>query len=438
MHINRDLLLIGGPSAAIVIGSFALTLVLMRPAPPSEITLSTGAGDGTYHALGMQYRDLLARDGVTVRLVPSSGAVENFRRLIDPDSDVDVAFVQGGIATRQNLERVVSLGSLYYEPLWVFTRGPRRITRLSELKGRMIAIGQPHSGTAALATQLLARSGVTQAGTALLPLGGRPAIDLLLSGGIDAVFLMVDARSPLIEQLTRAPGITLMHFEQADAYVREHPYLTRLTVPQGMFDLERNLPDQDITLIGTSANLLVNRDLHPALAYLLLRAATQIQGTPALFRGLRQFPAPNDTEVPLSPEAARFYQSGPPLLQRYLPYWAANFVDRLLVLVLPAVAVLIPATRLLPALYRWRVRSRIYRWYAKLKEIELELEQRRTQDELQRILARLDDIEEAVNHIDTPLAYSDSLYMFRQHIDLVRQRAHERVQRSAERRGVAA
>jgi TRAP transporter TAXI family solute receptor len=438
MHINRDLLWIGGPTAGIVIGAVALTLVLMRPAPPSEITMSTGTGDGTYHALGMQYRDLLARDGVTVRLVPSSGAVENFRRLIDPESDVDVALVQGGVATGQNLERVVSLGSMYYEPLWVFSRGPKRITRLSELKGRMIAVGQPHSGTAVLATRLLQRSGVTQRGATLLELGGRPAVDLLLSGGIDAVFLMVDARSPLIDQLTRAPGILLMHFEQADAYVREYPYLTRLTVPQGMFDLEHNLPERDLSLLATPANLLVNRDLHPALAYLLLRAARQIQGSPALFRQMRQFPAPTDTEVPLSPEAARFYQSGPPFLQRYLPYWAANFVDRLLVLVLPALALLIPATRLLPALYKWRVRSRIYRWYAKLKEIELELEQRRSQEELQRILARLDDIEEAVNQIDTPLAYSDSLYMFRQHIDLVRQRAHERVLRSGAPKAVTA
>jgi TRAP transporter TAXI family solute receptor len=427
MRINRDVMVIAMPTTAIVIGAFAVTLVLMRPAPPGEITLSTGTGDGTYHALGVQYRDAFARDGVTIRLVPSSGAVENFRRLIDPDSDVDVAFVQGGIAADQITERVFSLGSLYYEPVWVFTRGKERITRLSSLKGRMIAIGPANSGTAALAKTMLGNSGISRPATTLLSIGGRPAVNLLISGGIDAVFLMVDARSALIQELMRAPGIHLMHFEQADAYVRRYHYLTTLTVPQGVFDLERNLPDRDVTLVGTTAKLLVTRDLHPALAYLLLRAATQLQGKPSLFAGLREFPRSTDSEVPLSPEAVRFYESGAPLLQRYLPFWAANFADRLLVLALPVVAVLIPATRLLPILYRWRVRSRIYRWYGKLKEIELELEQRPSEVELEGILARLDDIEQAVNQIDTPLAYSDSLYVFRQHIDLVRQRAQARI-----------
>ena len=213
-----------------------------------------------------------------------------------------------------------------------------------------------------------------------------------------------------------------MSFGRADAYTRRHFYLEKFTLPQGVFDLTQNIPARDVVLLGTTANLVVKDDLHPALAGLLLRAATEVHSAPTIFSGLRQFPAPNDTELPLSPEAARFYKSGPPLLQRYLPYWAANLVDRLLVLLLPALVVLIPAARLMPQLYRWRVRSRIYRWYARLKEIELELEERRTPEELERILERLDKMDDAVHRIDTPLAYSENLYIFRQHIDLVRQR----------------
>ncbi len=197
-----------------------------------------------------------------------------------------------------------------------------------------------------------------------------------------------------------------------------------------MFDLAQNIPERDVVLIGTTANLVVKDDLHPALAYLLLRAAAEVHNAPTLFSGLRAFPAPNDTELPLSPEAARFYKSGPPLLQRYLPYWGANLVDRLLVLLLPALVVLIPAARLLPQLYRWRVRSRIYRWYAILKEIELELEERRSPEELEHILERLEKIDDAVHRIETPLAYSENLYVFRQHIDLVRQRAQLAIQRA--------
>lgn len=245
---------------------------------------------------------------------------------------------------------------------------------------------------------------------------------MLLRGSIDAAFFIAEPKSPLFEELIKAPGIRLLNLERAEAYVRQHYYLTRVTLPRGVFDLQRDIPDHDIQIIAAPANLVVKQDLHPALAYLLLRAASEVHGRPSLFNKLHDFPAPDDTELPLSPEAARYYKSGAPLLQRYLPYWAANLIDRLLVLLVPALVILIPAMRLLPALYRWRVRSRIYRWYGRLKEIEIDLDEKPGQQELGSILGKLDSIENAVNHIDTPLAYSENLYVFRQHIDLVRQR----------------
>jgi len=426
IRYNRDLLLIGIPAGVIVLAAFAAALYIMRPAPPGEITISTGVADGTYHAYAMQYREFLARHGVTLRLVPSAGAVENFRRLIDTESDVDVAFVQGGIAAMQNLDSIASLGSLYIEPLWVFHRGTERFTHMQSLQGKAIAVGAHSSGTAALALTLLRSHGIARPPTGIVYVGGRAAAQLLMSGRVDAMFLMSDIQSPLVRELIDAPGIRLMSFENAEAYVRQHFYLQHLTLPEGVLDLERNVPATRIHLLGTTANLLARADLHPALAYLLLRAASEIHGKPGIFAGLRQYPSQNDPEVPLSAEAARYYKSGAPFLQRYLPFWAANLTDRMLVLLLPAVAVLFPVMKLLPPLYRWRVSSRIYRWYAKLKEMELQLEERRTQEELEHILARLDEMEEAVNQIETPLAYSENLYIFRQHIDLVRQRAQAR------------
>ncbi len=431
IRLNRDLLLIGGPTTLVVIAAFAFTLVLMKPAPPHEISISTGTGDGSYHAYAVQYRDILARDGVTLRLAPSAGAVQNFRRLADPASDIDVAFVQGGIATGQAVDDLVSLGALYIEPVWVFHRGAHRATNLSALRGKMIAVGPEYSGTAALAMTMLHSNGLDTPPTTLMKIGGQAAANLLRSGGIDAMFLMADAGSPLVQELVRTPGIQLLSFERAEAYVRQHRFLMKLTLPQGVFDLERNIPDADITLLGTTANLMARKDLHPALTYLLLRAASEVHAKPTIFSDLRQFPAPTDSEVPLSPEAARYYKSGAPFLQRYLPYWAANLVDRLVLLLVPALAVLFPAMRVLPALYRWRVRSRIYRWYAKLKEIELELERRRSDAQLHDILRRLEAIDDAVNQLDTPLAYSDMLYSFREHIDLVRGRATDRLVKGA-------
>jgi TRAP transporter TAXI family solute receptor len=435
-RINKDLLLIGAPAVALVAGAFAVTLLLMRPAPPGEIVMATGVADGSYHAYAQQYRDILEREGVTLHLRPSAGSVENYRHLSDAGSGVDVALVQGGIAGVGSAN-VVSLGAMYYEPLWIFHRGATQFEQLGPLRGKMVAVGAENSGTAALAMTLLRSYGIAEPPTTVLKIGGRTAANLLLTGGIDAAFFMADARSPLIQELVHTPGLHLLNLKRADAYTRRHFFLTRLTLPQGVFDLEHDLPSGDVAMIGTTANLFVRRDLHPALHYLLLRAATEVHSKPTLFSGVRQFPAPHDPEVSLSEEALRYYRSGSPFLQRYLPFWAANLMDRLLVLVVPAAVVLLPAMRLLPALYRWRVRSRIYRWYARLKEIELQLEERRTQDELRDILMRLDEIEEAVNHIDTPLAYSENLYVFRQHIDLVRLRAQGRVSRSTSPASIA-
>ncbi|HXV09021.1 MAG TPA: TAXI family TRAP transporter solute-binding subunit, partial [Burkholderiales bacterium] len=374
-----------------------------------------------------QYRDVLEREGVTLHLRPSAGALENYKLLSDAHGGVDVALVQGGIAGIDGgAGNVVSLGAMYFEPLWIFHRGDRALDHLGPLRGTMIAVGAEGSGTAVLAMTLLHSYGIAEPPTTVLKIGDRAAANLLLSSGIDAAFFMGDAYSPLIQEMVRAPRVHLLDLRRAQAYTHRHFFLTRLALPQGVFDLAGDLPPTDVAMIGTTANLFVRRDLHPALHYLLLRTAAEVHSKPTLFSGVREFPAPHDPEVPLSEEAMRFYRSGSPLLQRYLPFWAANLVDRLLVLLVPAAVVLLPAMRVLPILYRWRVRSRIYRWYARLKEIELELEERRTTDELQGILKRLDEIEDAVNHIDTPLAYSENLYVFRQHIDLVRLRAQAR------------
>lgn len=225
-RINKDLLLIGIPSLALVIGAFALTLILMRPAPPSEIVMSTGPADGTYHAIAQKYRDILERNGVTLRLQPSAGSLQNFRRLTDASNPVDVAIVQGGVAGGEGLSDVVSLGSLYYEPLWVFYRAPKPVTRLAALRGKMIAVGPADSGTALLAMTLLNSSGIAQPPTTVLKIGGRAAANLLMSGGIDAALFMGDAQSSVIQELVHADGVRLMSLEHAEAYAAQHRFLT--------------------------------------------------------------------------------------------------------------------------------------------------------------------------------------------------------------------
>ncbi len=412
------------PVAVVVLTVFVFAFRFIEPAPPDTIVVSTGAVDSGYHMFALRYKEILARDGVKLELRPSAGAQENVSRLLDDKSDVEVGFLQGGSAFAVNAPDLVSLGSIYYEPLWVFYRGTE-IHDFGGLRGKKLAIGPEESGTRALALQLLAVNATVMPPTALLPENGQQANELLLQGNLDAVFMVAPPESPVVEQLVSAPGIRLLSLDRAEAYTRRFPALTRLTLPQGVFDFVKNVPAHDVTLISPTANLLAVDGLHPALAYLLMRAASEIHGGAGLLHKAGDFPAPLNSEFPLSAEAQRYYKAGPPFLQRYLPYWAAVLVDRLWITLLPVLVLLVPLGRMLPTVYRWRVRSRIYRWYARLKEVELELDEDAAPEKLTELLGRLDQIERAVNRINTPLAYSDNLYAFRQNVNLVRQQVKE-------------
>jgi TRAP-type uncharacterized transport system substrate-binding protein len=418
---QRDLWLAVLPLFVVLALVFALSWRFIQPAPPERMVMVTGAEDSGDHMFALRYREILARDGVTLELRTSAGSQQNVGLLMDDSSDVDVGFFQGGSAYAANAPNLVSLGALYYQPLWIFYRGPE-VRDFPGLHGKKLAIGPEDSGSRALALQLLAVNGVVLPPTELLAHGGQHANDLLLEGAIDGVLMVAPPESALVEQLIRAPGIRLLSLDRAEAYTRRFPDLSRLVLPKGVYDFIGNLPAHDVVMVSPTANLLAKESLDSALGYLLMRAATEIHSGPTLLSKAGEFPAALDSEFPLSDEARRYYQSGPPFLQRYLPYWAAVLVDRIWISLLPVLALALPMIRLIPPVYRWRVRSRIYRWYAKLKEVELDLEDNPTPEKLQALLARLDQIERSVNRLNTPLAYSDNLYMFRQNVNLVRLR----------------
>jgi TRAP transporter TAXI family solute receptor len=418
---SRDLWMAATPVAVVLGLALVVAMFFIEPGPPRRIVVSTGAVDGGYHMYAQRYKEILARDGVTLELQSSAGSQENVGRLMDKASSVEVGFFQGGSAFAANAPDLQSLGSIYFEPLWVFYRGAE-VRDFGGLKGKRLAIGPEESGTRALALQLLAVNATVMPPTVLSTETGQQAVDMLIQGKLEGVFLVAPAESPLVERLVSAPGIRLLSLERADAYARRFPYLTKLTLPRGVFDFINNVPAEDVTLVSPTANLLARDSLHPALAFLLMRAATEIHTSAGLLSKTGEFPAPLNSEFPLSPEAKRYYKSGPPFLQRYLPYWVAVLVDRLWIILLPSLALVVPLTRIIPPIYRWRVRSRIYRWYARLKEVELELEEELPDDKLQELLKRLDDIERSVNRINTPLAYTDNLYLFKQNVDLVRAR----------------
>jgi len=425
----RDALIVGIPVLALIVAGFWYAAQFIKPAPPRHIVIATGGEGGAYQRFGAAYRPLIERFGIEVVELPSAGAVQNLDWLRDRGKALDVAFMQGGIGAGGENEGLVSLGSIYFEPLWVFYRGAAEIDTVAQLKGKRIAIGGEGSGTRKLSLDLLEASGALAARTRLLPLGGLAAVEALKSGKVDAIFLVGSANTGSIWVSLFTPGFRLMSFAQADASVRRWPFLSKLVLPRGAIDLVRDIPAADVTLVAPVASLVAREEIHPALIDVLLETATEVHGRPGLFQRAGEFPNPrHQVDFPLSPEAERFYQSGRRFLQRYLPFWAATLVDRMLVLLIPLFALAIPLSRILPSLYGWQVRSRIYKWYGQLKFLEEGWRRDPAARPREEWLKELDELESRVNRIRTPLAFANQFYILREHIGLVRrnmQRAGE-------------
>jgi TRAP transporter TAXI family solute receptor len=416
----RDLLTVGLPALLLLLGGFWLAAQFIKPAPPKFLNISSGAAGGSYEVYVERYRQVLARNGVELREQASAGSMENLKRLLDEEDDTEVALVQSGTANGVNLQRLQSLGYLYFEPLWVFYRGQRELDRLTQLKGRRLAVGAEGSGTRKLALQLLEANGVDAKNATLLPLGGLSAVEALQSRKTDVVFLVGTERSAAVWSLLYTEGVRLMSFSHAEAYVRLFPHLARLTLPQGAIDMTRNIPARDVKLVSPMATLVAHESVHPALIQLLLQAAQEVHGEAGIFQRPGEFPRIGQADFPISSDAERFYKSGKPFLQRYLPFWAANLIDRMVVMLVPIFALLIPIMKFAPMLYSWRVRSRIYRRYGELKFLEAGVEADPKRHSRAEWLEQLDRIEEDVQHIPTPLAFADMLYTLRSHVELVR------------------
>lgn len=402
----------------------ALIAAFWRPGPPDRVVMSTGAEDGAYHAFALRYRAALARAGVELVLQPSAGAVQNLERLRDPASAVSVALVQGGLAAPEAIAGLVSLGAVAYEPVWVFHRAGLRLERFGDLAALRVAAGAPGSGTRLLAEQLFHRHGIDSASASLLPLSGLKAADALERGEADAAFIVSAPEGAAVRRLLAAQGIELWSMRHAEAYVRQFPVLTRIEIPEGAADLRENLPRRAVTLVSVKANLVAREDLHPVLVDLLLDAAREVHSGGGVVQRPGEFPSLDATEYPASAEAERYYKRGPPALRRYLPFWAVVWIERFIFFGLPLLAVGIPLARLTPAVYRWAIRRRIYRWYDQLVLVERAVGAGHgNRDEL---LARLAQIETRINRLRIPPAYGSEAYTLRTHIELVRRRLEDR------------
>jgi hypothetical protein len=428
---TRDLFATTAPFVLLALALLVAAYWVLDPSPPRRVVLATGAEQGAYAEFGKRYAELLKADGIRVELRTTQGSAENLALLRDPNSGVDLAFVQGGADRRDGPQQdadagLVSLGSLFYEPVWLFYREDARRRRLGEtpfdslaqLPGWRINIGMPGSGIAVLTEKLIEANHLEPQQVDLVRLGLTPGVVELLEGRLDAMVIVSAPESLMVQMLLRTPGIGLVDFSQVEAYSRLFAFISPVALPRGVVDLGRDMPPRDMHLMAPTGTLVARDSTHPALIQLFVQAAAQVHGGAGWFQHKGEFPNARNTERPLASEAERFYRSGVPFLQRYLPFWLANLFERMWPVLVTIIAVLLPLSRMLPPLYEFRVRSRVFRWYGQLRAVEAEVGHRNPGE-----LAReLDALEQRVERIAVPLSYVDELYALRSHIHLVRGR----------------
>ncbi|MCU6433811.1 ABC transporter substrate-binding protein [Undibacterium sp. Jales W-56] len=423
----RDLLVAFGPMTLMVLLVCGLGYWLVDPAPPRTIDFATGQENSAYQRFARQYADELAKNDITIHFQETQGSQENLQKISDPDSEIELGFVQSGSTneTEAKEKGLISLGSLFYEPIWVFYRGNKEITNLAQFKGKSVNVGPDGMGVARLFKQILSVNGMEEADVHLSSLENTPATVALLDGKVDVLVFSSASDSPLLQMLLQTPGIKLFDFVQAEAYTRRFPFLSHVVLPRGIVDLGKDIPARDYHLISPTATMVAHESLHPALISLLLQAAQRIHGGAGWFRKQGEFPSDKYTEIPVAAQAEKFYKNGSPLLQRYLSFWLANFIERMWVVLVALGALILPLSKIIPPLYVWRIRSRVYRWYGQLRLVEQAIDEipaEQRQEVCAEQLQRLTEIEEKVNRISIPLSYAEELYGLRSHINFVRMR----------------
>ncbi|HWW19728.1 MAG TPA: TAXI family TRAP transporter solute-binding subunit [Steroidobacteraceae bacterium] len=412
-----------GPILLLGVLGVLLALHFGGPAPPHSISIASGPEGSNFATMAARYQKVLKRNGIELKVIDTEGSLDNLKRMADPKSRTDIALVQSGLAEGGDNSDLDSLGSVFYQALTIFYRSPKPLMRLSELRGGRIAIGPEGSGTRALALALLKANEIEPGGSTLLTSDeGEGAREALLKREVDAIFLTGDSASgTTIREMLHTEGVRLFDFEQADAYTRRFPYLNKLVVPAGAFDLGEDLPASDVNLLAPTVELVAHPNLHPALVDLLIEASEEVNGRASLMQSAGQFPTPALHTYPISDEAMRYYKSGnKSFAYRYLPFWLASLFNRLIVVLVPLFVVVVPGLRFLPALYRWRIATRIHRRYGELMAVEREALGPLSPERRLTLLERLEEIERSVISHRMPGSHAEQVYVLREHIRFVR------------------
>lgn len=428
----KEIFKIYGAGVFIAAAVLVVAYQFVAPAPPKKFTIATASKEGAYYGFAKEYRKYFAEQKIELEILETSGSVENIQLL--KEKQVQVAFVQGGVGSMEDAPDLRGLASLYLEPLFIFARAGLDITTITDLKGKRIGIGLKGSGTRKIVLQLLSDNGMEKQGMVeILPSGGQEGARELLEGEIDALFMVTNAGTPLVERLFHDPRVELVNLRRAKSYSVIHNRLSHIVLSEGVLDMASNIPSADINFIAPAATLVASDELHPALIDLLMQVAEKVHKDRSILGAEITFPSPEYLDFPLSAEADRFFEHGPPFLQRYLPFWAASLIDRLKFMLLPLVALILPLMKVLPPTYRWRIRSRIYRWYDELHELDVQTRKSGSNTAIAEALQKIKDMEEEVRLVEVPLSYAEELYNLRLHIDLLRRQWEEEVEQPRRR-----
>src|SRR3984885_10909142 len=389
-----------------------------NPAPPSTITIATGPKGGAYEFFAQQYQEKLARAHVTLNIRITDGTSENIRLLEDPTSGVQVAFVVGGASNSREAPGLLSLGRVDYQVFWLFYRGTETLDHLTQLKGKRIGVGPEGVVT----TRVLDAVGVNSKSATLLPFTGSAAVEALLEGRLDAIFVALAPESSIIQPLLRDPNVRLMSVSQTDALTRIFPDLVRLVLPQGVIDLEHNIPPNDVNLIGTTNAVVVRKDLHPEIIDLLAKTLVEVHGGAGIFQRAGEFPTQTDPEFAVADGAREFYQNGPSYLNKYLSYWTVSLIKKIIAVILSCAVVLVPFSRIAPKLTGWVVRDRMRALYQRLRVVETSMQTDLAAAQLDALQSELESIDQAANDLGVPIRHSDLFFDLKIHINHVRER----------------
>jgi len=412
-----DLIKEAWPLVALLLAGLLLLLWFAKPAPPKKVLLATGVG--SYRVLGEKYRTFFQKKGIDLELVTTNGSEDNLARLLDRQDPIQVGFVQSGMIDPKHVEGIETLGSVDYEPIWLFYRNhvfdDRHHIESEDLKRVRVSIDPT---TQALNIFKLNQLPVSSPN--LLPMSNDEGLKELESGKVDAMILVDGLESVIVQKLIADPSIHLASFRRADAYTRLLPYFEKLTVPMGGFNLANNVPDHAIELVSTTTNLIIDDRLHPAIQLLFLEAAREINGGKSYFAKVNQFPAYLDSEVPLSKEARFFYQKGPPVLMKYLPFWLAEFIERMFLLLVPFAAFAYPIIKSIPNYRVNLARKQINGIYKELDRFERDLLQNYQAERRAAYLAELDEFESRVLASKAAKLATADCYTLRSNIEFIR------------------